>query len=50
MCVASNIGGNETYVINLDVLGERDEDFDSLILYLESDGFRPWPNLPTGPR
>ena len=23
---------------------------DSLILYLEDDGFRPWPNLPTGPR
>ena len=23
--------------------------FDS-ILYLEDDGFRPWPNLPTGPR
>ena len=21
-----------------------------LILYLEDDGFRPWPNLPTGPR
>ena len=24
--------------------------FDSLILYLEDDGFRPWPNLPTDPR
>ena len=24
--------------------------FDSLILYSEDDGFRPWPNLPTGPR
>ena len=23
---------------------------DSLILYLQDDGFRPWPNLPTGPR
>ena len=22
LCVASNIGGNETYIINLDVLGE----------------------------
>ena len=21
-----------------------------LILYLEDNGFRPWPNLPTGPR
>ena len=24
--------------------------FDYLILYLEDDGFRPWPNLPPGPR
>ena len=24
--------------------------FDSVILYLEDDGFRPWPNLPSGPR
>ena len=23
---------------------------DSLLLYLEDDGFRPWPNLLTGPR
>ena len=28
----------------------RTNSFDSLILYVEDDGFRPWPNLPTGPR
>ena len=28
----------------------RERFFDSLILYLDDDGFRPWPNLPTGPR
>ena len=26
------------------------DSFDTLILYLEDDCFRPWPNLPTGPR
>ena len=26
---------------------ERERERDSLILYLEDDGFRPWPNLPT---
>ena len=29
---------------------ERESHRDSLILYLEDDGFRPWSNLPTGPR
>ena len=29
---------------------EREREIDSLILYLEDGGFRPWPNLPTGPR
>ena len=29
---------------------ERERVFDSLILCLEDDGFRPWPNLPTCPR
>ena len=29
---------------------ERERFFDSLILYLNDDGFRLWPNQPTGPR
>ena len=29
---------------------QRDIERDSLILYLEDDVFRPWPNIPTCPR